>query len=176
MKKAAAAEGAGAVLRLRGLPYSASEAEVAAFFDGLRPASIAIGRDDKGRASGEARVEFGSEGEAQAALQTHAGKKFGTSSRYIELIRVPKEEAAGGDTPTAVLQMRGLPFEVTAGEIAAFFKAGGFEITPGAVKLEKEGQATARFASANVATRALAALNHQYCGSRYVDLSFAAKP
>ena len=50
------------------------------------------------------------------------------------------------------------------------------EITPGAVKLEKEGQATARFASANVATRALAALNHQYCGSRYVDLSFAAKP
>ena len=174
---AAAAEGGGAVLRLRGLPYSASEAEVAAFFDGLRPASIAIGRDDKGRASGEARVEFGSEGEAQAALQTHAGKKFGTSSRYIELIRVPKEEAAGGgDTPTAVLQMRGLPFQVTEGEIAAFFKAGGFEITPGAVKLEKEGQATARFASANVATRALAALNHQYCGSRYVDLSFAAKP
>ena len=90
---------------------------------------------------------------------------------------MPKEEAAGGgDAPTAVLQMRGLPFEVTAGEIAAFFKAGGFEITPGAVKLEKEGQATARSASANVATRALAALNHQYCGSRYVDLSFAAKP
>ena len=25
-------------------------------------------------------------------------------------------------------------------------------------------------------SHALAALNHQYCGSRYVDLSFAAKP
>ncbi len=46
------------VIKMRGLPYSATEPEIAQFFSGLRiaPGGASIGRDANGRASGEVIV------------------------------------------------------------------------------------------------------------------------
>lgn len=62
--------GGAIVIKMRGLPYSATEAEIAQFFNGIRiaPGGVSIGRDASGRASGEAHVEFLAEADAQAAM------------------------------------------------------------------------------------------------------------
>ena len=52
--------GCAIVIKMRGLPYLTTEAEISIFFSGLQIASngVNIGRDASGRASGEALVEF----------------------------------------------------------------------------------------------------------------------
>ena len=58
------------MIKMRGLPYSATEGEITNFFTGLRvaPGGVSIGRDASGRASGEAHVEFVVEADAQTAM------------------------------------------------------------------------------------------------------------
>ena len=76
----------GIVIKMRGLPYSATEGEIASFFAGIKlvRGGVSIGRDASGRASGEALVELASEQDASSAMLLHR-KKIG--NRYIELFR-----------------------------------------------------------------------------------------
>jgi len=72
------------VVVIRGLPWTATEADVEMFFSGLDivPGGIHLIHDHTGRPSGVAYVEFSSEDEVHNALQRHNGFM---GPRYIEV-------------------------------------------------------------------------------------------
>jgi len=72
----------GYTVRMRGLPYSATEDDVAQFFEPLTCVKIGIQYNKDGRASGDADVDFASYEEAQEALKKN---KAMMQKRYIEL-------------------------------------------------------------------------------------------
>ena len=64
-------------VRMRGLPFSASERDIANFFAPLAPLRITIERDSFGRPSGEGEVLFSSHDNAVSAMskdRSHIGK------------------------------------------------------------------------------------------------------
>lgn len=75
--------GSGTTVRMRGIPFSASDREVKDFFSPIRVANVWMETEPRsGRPSGEARVEFFSQSDASRAMEkdrAHMG------SRYIEL-------------------------------------------------------------------------------------------
>lgn len=77
---------AGYVVRLRGLPFTATLSDVLHFFQGLdtvrSPPGVVFTCTPDGRPSGEAYVEFMTAAAQQSALQRH---KQQLGSRYIEL-------------------------------------------------------------------------------------------
>ncbi|XP_055373790.1 heterogeneous nuclear ribonucleoprotein H [Condylostylus longicornis] len=76
------------VLKLRGLPYSITEEQIEKFFDGLeiKPdrEGILIVMDRRGRASGEAYVQFETLEDTEQALKRNREK---IGHRYIEIFR-----------------------------------------------------------------------------------------
>jgi RNA recognition motif. (a.k.a. RRM, RBD, or RNP domain) len=79
------------VIRMRGLPYRASKAEVAAFFKGCALADdgvILVARSD-GKATGEAYVHFASREDMRTALRKDREM---LGNRYIELFASSAEE------------------------------------------------------------------------------------
>lgn len=170
------------VVKMRGLPYSTTEAEIASFFSGLKIASggVSIGRDAQGRASGEAHVEFVSDQDAQSAMLLNRQR---IGSRYIELFRTKQAPSAarralassmqdGAAASSDSLRLRGMPFNSTEADVQAFFK--GYNVTAGGIKLGPQvGQGTVRFSNAEDARRALVNLNRSYMGNRYIELFYA---
>lgn len=174
------ASGGAIVIKMRGLPYSATETEIANFFSGMRisPGGVSIGRDASGRASGEAHVEFTNEADAQQAMMMNRQR---IGSRYIELFRTKQPPSAArravasastdGGSTSECLRLRGMPFNSTEQDVHAFFK--GYSIGSGGVKMGPQvGQGTVRFTTAEEARRALVSLNHSYMGSRYIELFY----
>lgn len=78
-------EASGLVVKMRGLPYAATEEDIVQFFGGFRLADggVCRGRDRHGRASGEAWVRFVDGDEARRAVEMLDKAHMGT--RYIEL-------------------------------------------------------------------------------------------
>jgi len=76
---------AGSTVKMRGLPFRVSPAEVLTFFEGFNalPESLHMGSDAHGRPSGEGWLSFGSEEEAARACSTRNRQYLG--SRYLEL-------------------------------------------------------------------------------------------
>ncbi|CAJ0578305.1 unnamed protein product, partial [Mesorhabditis spiculigera] len=70
------------VLKMRGIPFRATEAEIYDFFGLNRPTNVEILFESNGRAAGEARVEFGSRSAYDEALRKD--KEY-MGSRYVEL-------------------------------------------------------------------------------------------
>jgi len=182
---AATGEGNAVVVKMRGLPYSATEPEIADFFGGLRLSAngVSIGRDANGRPSGEAHVEFLTENDAMAAMGLNRQR---IGSRYIELFRTKQlpagargrpvlaaevAAAAGGGADS--LRLRGMPFHSTEADVLGFFK--GYSLAPSGVKLGPQGgHGHVRFSSVDEARRALVSLNHSYMGNRYIELFWAS--
>lgn len=175
--------GSGIVVKMRGLPYSASEEEIRTFFSGLRIESggVTLGRDASGRASGEAHVEFAHDQDAQSAMLLNRHR---IGNRYIELFRTKQAPSAQRRTiatvateslssgTSDVLRLRGMPFNSNEADVNSFFK--GYSLASGGVKLGPQvGQATVRFSHADDAKRALLNLNHSYMGNRYIELFIA---
>ncbi|KAI1706207.1 RNA-binding protein fusilli [Ditylenchus destructor] len=81
----------GLVARARGLPWHASDQDIAQFFAGLNiaPGGIALCLSAEGRRNGEALIRFESSKHRDLALQRH--RKF-LHSRYIEVYRGSGEE------------------------------------------------------------------------------------
>jgi len=101
-------------LRLRGLPYSATQADVAEFFQdyGVSTAQVIMGQEGAtGRASGEAWVQFASE---EIAAQARAGKdRQMIGTRYIEVFPSTAHEAAKASSrPTQERGVRAAPAAV----------------------------------------------------------------
>lgn len=82
-----------AVLRMRGLPFKATEADIMAFFEQsevhVQEGGVHICKGHDGRVTGEAYVGFDSEEDARRGLQRHRDKM---GSRYIEIFRSNKGE------------------------------------------------------------------------------------
>ncbi|XP_043713431.1 heterogeneous nuclear ribonucleoprotein H [Telopea speciosissima] len=80
------------ILKLRGLPFSVTKAEIVDFFGdiGVTEERIHIACRPDGKATGEAYVEFGSAEEAKKAM---CKDKMTIGSRYVELFPSSADEA-----------------------------------------------------------------------------------
>jgi len=173
------------VVRLRGLPWSAREPEIRAFFSEEEVVEVQIVFLTDGRASGEALVEFASNGSLVTAFlknRQHIGH------RYIEIFKsTPMElDTAAGrcSRPPArppksqfVIRMRGLPYSAMETDVESFF---GDEPTPSSVHLIKDdlgrpsGEGFVEFLSEVEAIAAMAKHRH-HMGHRYIEL-FRSSP
>ncbi|XP_034026674.1 G-rich sequence factor 1 isoform X1 [Thalassophryne amazonica] len=199
MKKRAQAPKSDGVLRLRGLPYSSTEADIIQFFSGLDIVEngITIILDHKGRNSGEAFVQFSSQEVAEEALQRD---KEVIGNRYIELFPSRVSEIHSGwhraaaaspqirrdipDRPTTYktgsthradvllhfIHMRGLPYSATRLDIIKFF----FPLTVSNIIIEwrsgrPTGEADVYFSSHQATVEAMSR-DGQYIGGRYIEL------
>jgi RNA recognition motif-containing protein len=174
------------VVRLRGLPFETTEADLINFFTGLSVVSSVITHDLSGRPSGEGFVTFCDAESARAALsfdRQHLGR------RYVEVFESDVNEmsaktqvgyvAAQAQHTDCILRMRGLPFDCTAAQVVEFFS--GFSITEHNVTLgvvadgkfagAPSGEGWVQFPSSELAAAALRSKNKQTIGgSRYVEL------
>lgn len=123
-------EDEGFVLRIRGLPWSATKEEIENFFKGcnIKPNGIHMTLSREGRPSGEAYVEMVSEEDFKKGLDKnnqHMGH------RYIEVFKSKKSEMewvikrSGAHQQDSLndgcIRLRGLPFGCSKEEIAQFF-------------------------------------------------------
>uniref|UniRef100_A0A3B4U355 G-rich RNA sequence binding factor 1 n=1 Tax=Seriola dumerili TaxID=41447 RepID=A0A3B4U355_SERDU len=132
------------VVRLRGLPFTCAEADVAQFFSGLdiMENGITLITDYRGRRSGDAFVQFSSQESASQALQRD---REVIGNRYIEVFRSSSSEilsswrrrtssaspqtsthpadrtVSSSAVPPHYVHMRGLPFQVSGEDIVKFF-------------------------------------------------------
>lgn len=83
------------VVRLRGFPFSATEAQIREFLQGIQAGSVHMTTDFDGRPSGEAFVELPSEEAVAAALKLD---KAMMGPRYVEIFRSSPEETWGALT------------------------------------------------------------------------------
>ncbi|MBN3324335.1 HNRH2 protein, partial [Atractosteus spatula] len=81
----------GHFVHMRGLPFRATEADIANFFSPLNPVRVHIDVGPNGKSTGEADVEFGSHEDAVAAMSKD---KNHMQHRYIELFL--NSTASGG--------------------------------------------------------------------------------
>lgn len=79
-------------LRMRGLPFRATDEEIEKFFTGydIMPNSIKYKLDESGRKSGQACIMFNTKSESLRALAERDKKDLG--SRWIELVEIDKNE------------------------------------------------------------------------------------
>lgn len=88
----------GCVVRLRGLPYSASASDVAAFFSGVQLAdgddAIVFTHTVDGRPTGEAYVELADEAAQAAAMTKHKVRHRGATQRAAQCARHARATAA----------------------------------------------------------------------------------
>ncbi|KAJ7571163.1 hypothetical protein O6H91_01G152400 [Diphasiastrum complanatum] len=173
------------VVRMRGMPYSCTSADIMAFFKGMQlaPDGVFLCTHADGRPTGEAFVEFVNEETAVRAMQLHR-EPMGT--RYVELFRSTKGEmmtavqqrvygmfsSIGGFSQFGALaQLPGMmgPFGVQGlpGFNLAAFQAAGIGDRP-------TGEAFVEFISSDEAQRAMER-HRQNIGSRYIELFRATK-
>jgi RNA recognition motif-containing protein len=149
------------VVRMRGLPFSASREDIVAFFAPVATVAsngVLFVHGPDGRVTGDAFVEFVTEDMGARALSKH---KERLGARYVELFRSSKAEmiqsaqrramsaaSAGGGWPAApgghaggaaalggdlVVKLRGLPFNSTKMDVQQFFNAVGLVVDESAV-------------------------------------------
>ncbi|XP_031110646.1 heterogeneous nuclear ribonucleoprotein F-like [Ipomoea triloba] len=181
------------VLRLRGLPFSASKEDIIEFFKkfSLPEDSINIIANSEGRPTGDAFVEFADAEDSRAAM---AKDRMTIGTRYIELFpssheeleetvskgRILQKPSDGKDLTevTPVLRMRGLPYSAAKDDIIEFFK--DFVLSEESVHItlnfegRPTGEAFVEFANPEDAKVALAK-DRMSLGSRYIEL-FPSSP
>eukprot|EP00095_Tigriopus_kingsejongensis_P008653 maker-scaffold537_size144400-snap-gene-0.21 protein:Tk08653 transcript:maker-scaffold537_size144400-snap-gene-0.21-mRNA-1 annotation:"rna-binding protein fusilli isoform x2" len=123
-------------VRARGLPWQASDQDIARFFVGLNLArgGVALCLSSQGRRNGEALVLFENSAHRDMALKRH---KHHIGNRYIEVYKASGEDfisVAGGNNKEAqnflsrggqvIIRMRGLPYDCTSKQVTDFFENG----------------------------------------------------
>ncbi|XP_028992614.1 G-rich sequence factor 1 isoform X2 [Betta splendens] len=187
LKRSVQAPSGSGVVRLRGLPFTCTEDDVAHFFSGLDIVEngVTIVTDHRGRRSGDAFVQFSSQRAADEALQRD---RQVMGNRYIEVFPSRSDEihssrrrtgpAAGGtgspqssSLPLHYVHVRGLPFRVSADDIVAFFSP----LIVAKILLEcapdgrPNGEADVFFSRHQDAVAAMSR-DREYIGNRYVEL------
>ncbi|KAK6751167.1 hypothetical protein RB195_002876 [Necator americanus] len=119
LKRAGLVTDEGKVIRLRGLPFSATVQDVKNFFKGLNCEEVVFGRTG-GRPSGEAFVRLASRDEASKALDFN---KQHMGSRYIEVFRTTVDDME-----------RNRPRSYDSGYIRPLFDSKGYEYSPRGVR------------------------------------------
>lgn len=169
------------VLRLRGIPFKATQKQIREFLDGIKLARVQILNKPDGRPSGDGLVEFENENDMKQAMLKD---KETMGERYIDVIKTTGEEmdrALGIVDPkkimnlkNKVLRMKGLPYSATEQDVLNFFKEGN--IQPAKVHIISDvatgratGNAYAEFESKEeiIAARKL---DRKVMGERYIEL------
>ncbi|XP_065653802.1 heterogeneous nuclear ribonucleoprotein F-like [Hydra vulgaris] len=173
------------VIKARGLPWSATAAEVIEFFSDVNTlngeASVHFTNTKEGRPSGECFVEVCSREDVERALahdQDHMGK------RYIEVKEAKQSEMEwvvnrmDNSRSEAIVRLRGLPFDCTKHDIAEFFS--GLDISPYGITItmnqdgRASGDAYVEFVTQQDAENAL--LKHkEKIGHRYIEIFQSSK-
>ncbi|KAI1724877.1 RNA recognition motif domain-containing protein [Ditylenchus destructor] len=172
----------GNFVRLRGLPYSASEKDVRDFFEGLKPLDIMFINSNDGRPAGECYVEFESKEDVAKAMEKH---QQNMGKRYIEVFTVSgldlnkimrrQQQKQGSYGEVYALRIRGLPFSCKKDDIINFFT--GFQNSIAEIILGRErggngrptGEAFVRFNSKESLDGAMQ-FDGKHMGTRYLEL------
>ncbi|XP_030272468.1 G-rich sequence factor 1 [Sparus aurata] len=200
LKKSIQTPSTSRVVRLRGLPFSSTEADIAQFFSGLDIAEkgVTIVPDHLGRNSGEAFVQFASQEAADDALLRD---KENIGNRYIEVFPSSADEihvrmrsrnssqsanrrtssqtrsAQSSALPLHYIHVRGLPFQVSGQEIVKFFSP----LVVSKILIEcgpdgrLSGEADVYFSCHGDAAAAMSK-DRQHIGGRYVELFLNSVP
>lgn len=180
-----------AVVRARGLPWQASDTDIARFFIGLNVSAggVALCLSAQGRRNGEALVLFQSQSHRDMALKRH---KHHIGNRYIEVYKATGEdfiEVAGGNNTEAqeflarggqvIIRMRGLPYDCSPKQVIDFFNEGDeacqvLDDEHGVLFVKKpDGRATGDafvlFSEEKEGEKALSK-HKELIGSRYIEL------
>nr|XP_046241922.1 G-rich sequence factor 1 [Scatophagus argus] len=179
------------VVRLRGLPFTCTEADIVHFFSGLDIAEngITIVTDYNGRHTGNAFVQFSSQKAADEALQRD---REVIGNRYIEVFpsrsdeihsqkRIRSNPGTRSPQNSALMlhrvHIRGLPFKVSGEDIVTFFSP----LVVSKIQIEygpngrPNGEADVYF-RCHQDTVAAMSRNKQYIGDRYIELFMNSAP
>jgi len=177
------------IIKARGLPWAATQAEVVEFFN----TSTVVGGEEgvhvvmsyEGRPSGTVYVEVESQDDVSAALSKDREKM---GRRYIEVFEASKDEMdrdlskgnaagkggrPGGAEDDGVVKLRGLPFGATKSDVEDFFT--GMEIEDNGVLMlsdfqgRPKGECFVQFTTADSAVKALEK-NKASMGHRYIEV------
>lgn len=191
------------VVKLKGLPYSATEADVVAFFGGfLEEASrVHILLSPDGRASGEAYAEFESLRRARDAIARFDRRELG--GRWIDLTETCRGELYSAQHASAnalrrtertsteddpllsgiaglgIVRVRGLLYEATRADVARFFadykgvNEASIFMAPRLGDGRPSGEAFVCFATPEEAAHARDDKNGKELGGRWLELSIA---
>jgi len=169
------------VLRLRGIPFKATQKQIREFFEGIKLARVQILNKPDGRPSGDGLVEFENETDMKQAMLKD---KENMGERYIDVIKTTGEEmdrALGIVDPNKimnmknkVLRMKGLPYTATEQDVLNFLKQGN--VQPAKVHIISDvatgratGNAYAEFEHREEIMAALK-LDRKVMGERYIEL------
>lgn len=174
------------IVRLRGLPYEATEEDVVNFFDGFKVAAVHF-TQRSGKPTGEAYVEFENAEVAREAMKSR--QKYHIGTRYIEIFDAGEANlVAGASTPDNpepsltgfVVRLRGLPFSSTAEDVLTLFKPlepvneGQGILFTCTADGRATGEAFLEFSSDKDAQAALSK-NNERLGSRYIEIFSSSK-
>jgi len=160
------------VIRMRGVPYTATVEDIEDFFGELHPLAIHIPKDEFGRPSGDAFVEFEEHDDGFAATYKH---RETLGNRYIEIFQSTIKElcqAMGVATKSKYakrwVKMQGLPYNTQLRQILAFFAA--VKVFP--IRLARRSDGSQVYAEFSCATDVnnVMKLQQRYIGHRYVEL------
>ncbi|KAF1757229.1 hypothetical protein GCK72_013684 [Caenorhabditis remanei] len=169
----------GQYVRLRGLPFNATEKDIQEFFSGLGVKRVKF-VCTTGRPNGEAYVEFKTQDDAGKAMENDRKEM---SNRYIEIFSVTDVEGEfefrpdpdGNGEENHVVRLRGIPWSCKEEDINQFFD--GLEPLPaeiviggtGGPRSRPSGEAFVRFAT-QAAAEAAMEYNNRHMGTRYIEV------
>ncbi|XP_061882064.1 heterogeneous nuclear ribonucleoprotein H3 isoform X1 [Entelurus aequoreus] len=172
------------VVRIRGLPWSCTQEEVASFFSDCdiigKVNGVCFTYSKEGRPNGEAFIELKTSEDFKNALAKD--RKY-MGHRYIEVFKSNHSEMdwvlkrSGPEdydsSSGCMLRLRGLPFGCSKEEIVQFFS--GLRIVPNGITLPVDyqgrstGEAFVQFASKEIAEKARGK-HKERIGHRYIEI------
>lgn len=170
------------IVKCRGLPWSAKSEDLAVFFSGCdikggKSVGVHFLKNDEGRPSGEAFVEFMSVSDKLRAMEKnrqHMGRRyvevFDASSDDMEKSLSDMQEALNNSEP--IVYLRGLPYRSSEETVREFFeglKIAEIQLVQGSDQAETTGECYVQFESYEDCEAALK-YSEKTIGTRYIEV------